>query len=348
MVAAAGEPGTLSPSVGAACFVAVLAGVIALAPLTRDINLIGLTGIDRGPQALTERAHAVLRNLGYADPATDEAVGYATDIDYLQHIDEHDRSATRWLALRSPQPPALLFWYRQSPRRLAPIGGAMRGHARESTADALGDDFVDARSGRPLGQLPGRADADRNTRTIERPRGSRLGAVVRGSRSSGRTLRAGGAAFDPPTFADARAAWTGKYPDRPDVPLRIEAAAALGKPVYFEMIAPWTRVQNEDPAPANTSGERVGVLLRTAVAPVALTLSMFLALRNLRVGRGDRRGAMRVSLFVLFAGAVSVALATGDLQVLSRGPAVLLLTPAVVWVLYIALEPHSAGSGRTS
>ena len=73
---------------------------------------------------LTERAHTLLRNLGYADSAADEAVGYATDIDYLQYIDEHDQSPARWRALATSQPPALLFWYRQSPRRLVPIGGA--------------------------------------------------------------------------------------------------------------------------------------------------------------------------------------------------------------------------------
>ena len=47
----------------------------------------------------------------------------------------------------------------------------------------------------------------------------------------------------PPIFADARAAWEGAYPERPDVPIRIEAAATLGKPVYFEIVAPWTRAQ---------------------------------------------------------------------------------------------------------
>ena len=94
------------------------------APLAREVSLIGLTKIELNPQQLTERAHIVSRNLGYADPAADEAVGYATDIDYLQYIDEQDRSATRWRPLAAAQPPALLFWYRQSPRRLVPLGGA--------------------------------------------------------------------------------------------------------------------------------------------------------------------------------------------------------------------------------
>ena len=115
----------MSPATGALCFAGVLAGLLALAPLTRDdVSLIGLTNIERSPQALTERAHTALRNLGYTDSAADEANGYTTDLDYLTYIDENDRSGTRWRALASPQPPALLFWHRQSPRRLVPIGGA--------------------------------------------------------------------------------------------------------------------------------------------------------------------------------------------------------------------------------
>ncbi len=34
--------------------------------------------------------------------------------------------------------------------------------------------------------------------------------------------------------ADARAAWEGNWPDHPDIPLRIEAGAFRGVPVYFD------------------------------------------------------------------------------------------------------------------
>ena len=115
MVAAAGEPGTLSPAMGALCFGGVLIGLLLLAPLARDVSLIGLTKPERAPQALVERAHAVLHNLGYVDAPADEAVGYAVDEDYLQYIEEHDRSPARWRALASRQPPALLFWYARVP-----------------------------------------------------------------------------------------------------------------------------------------------------------------------------------------------------------------------------------------
>ena len=110
--------------------------------------------------------------------------------------------------------------------------------------------------------------------------------------------------------------------------------------MHFEIVGPWTRPQNVDAQPAGTSGERVSLYMRTAIAPIAITVAALLAVRNLRQGRGDRRGALRLSLFLLAAGALSHALATGDLQVLSRGPSLVLFVPAFVWLLYIALEPH--------
>ena len=278
----------------------------------RDVSLIGLTKIELGPQALTERAHTVLRNLGYADPAADEAVGYMTDIDYLQHIDEHDRSATRWRALATSQPPALLFWYRQSPRRLVPIGGTdiVTRLNPPTTRSGMVSLTLD-RTGRLVSLLAVPAQ----TATLQ----ERSAAPVQTPAADWQPLFAEAglaiAQFSPaqpqwmpPIFADRRAAWQGTYPDRRDVPVRIEAAAVLGKPVYFEVVAPWTLPTNEDRGLGQTSGERIGLLMRSAVAPLAFAVAVLLALRNLRLGRGDRRGALRLSVFILAVGAASNAL----------------------------------------
>jgi hypothetical protein len=306
--------------------------------------LIGLTKIELGPQALTERAHTALRNLGYAEPPANEAVGYATDIDYLRYIDEHDRSPARWRALASSQPPALLFWHRHSPRRLMPIGGAnivtplnpppMRSGMVSLTLDQTGRLVsllavpvqVDTSQGAPNASTPASA-VDWTAVFAEAGL-----PIARFSPAEPRWI--------PPIFVDARAAWEGAYPDRPDVPIRIEAAAVRGRPAYFEIVAPWTRPRNEDAIQGNTSGERVALYGRTAMAPLAIISAVLLALRNLRLGRGDRRGALRLSMFLLAAGTVSNVLETGDLSVLTRGPTVVFFVPAFVWLLYIALEPH--------
>ena len=52
----------------------------------------------------------------------------------------------------------------------------------------------------------------------------------------------------PSVYADTRAAWEGVYPDRPEIPIRVEAAAARGRPTYFEIVAPWTPPQHLEPA----------------------------------------------------------------------------------------------------
>ena len=343
MVAAAGEPGTLSPAVGALCFGGALIGLTLLAPLMRDVSLIGLTKIELSPQTLTERAHTVLRNLGYVDPAADEAIGYSTDIDYLQYIDERDRSSTRWRTLGASQPPALLFWYRQGPRRLVPVGGAniVTRVNPPSTRSGMLSLTLD-RTGRLVSLLavpaqiqPPDDGAGASTSPAADWKALFTEAGLPLAQFSPVTPR-----WIPPIFADARSAWQGAYPERPDVPIRIEAAAALGKPVYFEIVAPWTRASNEDAVPGSTSGERVGLLMRTLVGPFLSLIAVLLALRNLRLGRGDRRGAMRLSIFLLAAGTVSNVLETGDLLTLTRGPVLVFYVPAFVWLLYIALEPH--------
>jgi eukaryotic-like serine/threonine-protein kinase len=343
MVAAAGEPGILSPSVGVLCFGGVLVGLILLAVFMGDVNLIGLSKIDRSSQFLTERAHSAVRNLGYPEPPADEAIGYTTDIDYLQYIDERDRSPTRWRTLANSQPPALLFWYRRSLRPLVPIGGTdivTRQNPPDTRAGMVS--IMLDRTGRLTrlvavpAQIENSQGPDHQAATAIDWTSLFAEAGLSMAQFSPATSQ-----WLPPIFADTRAAWAGTYPDRPDVPIRIEAAATHGKPVYFEIVAPWTQARNVEAAPVNTSGERVGVLMRTLLGPLVLIGGIALAVRNLHLRRGDRRGAMRLMVFIIVSGSVSNVLETGNLQILTRGPSLIGFVAVFVWLLYIALEPHA-------
>jgi hypothetical protein len=94
----------------------------------------------------------------------------------------------------------------------------------------------------------------------------------------------------PPVFGDTRAAWTGAYPDRPDIAIRVEATAWRGRPVYFQIFEPWS--------PTTLGGVRTGPQ-RLNAATVSLfvifaavvTGAFLLARRNLRLRRGDESGA---------------------------------------------------------
>ncbi len=152
--------------------------------------------------------------------------------------------------------------------------------------------------------------------------------------------------WTPPQWSDTRAAWAGVAPGRPSVPLRVEAAASRGKPVYFHLIWPWTRperMQEYQP----TAREKAGTAIFLGLFLAVLMGAVFLARRNLRLGRGDRRGAFRLAVFVL----VILALGWGieahhlpssdefGLFVIITSPALFLA--AFVWLLYIGLEPFT-------
>ena len=149
-----------------------------------------------------------------------------------------------------------------------------------------------------------------------------------------------GTRWPPPTCAwRGRGTWPGTTR-----PLRVEAAAFHGKPVFFSLIGDWTK-------PERTKGpeDSVGKKARQ-IGGIALVLSLFLgaiflARRNYRQGRGDREGALRLAT-VMFALEILLWLCRGHLVtgVATLGLLVIAVSTALfvsgtTWMLYLALEP---------
>jgi serine/threonine-protein kinase len=151
--------------------------------------------------------------------------------------------------------------------------------------------------------------------------------------------------WTPPRHADARAAWDGTYPGRPDLPLKIEAAAYRGRPVYFELNGAWQRPDRQTPFEAS-AGQKgfIGFLLTFYFG--ALALGALLAWRNLRLGRGDRRGAFRLALFTFALRMIYWVFAAHHVPTVGEVAGQFLsgLQSAVYWaffmgLMYLALEP---------
>jgi serine/threonine-protein kinase len=144
--------------------------------------------------------------------------------------------------------------------------------------------------------------------------------------------------------ADARTAWDGVDPLNPDYVIHIEAASFQGRPVYFETIYPWDHPTREEEASPGASW-RAAVSVSILVFIVALIGSAFLALRNLRFGRGDRRGAFRLAVFyfvlrmVWLVNAHHVTSLSDELQIFIKAMQNALFGAGFLWLLYIALEP---------
>ena len=142
--------------------------------------------------------------------------------------------------------------------------------------------------------------------------------------------------------SDTRAAWTGKWPDS-GRPLRVEAAAFGGRPVAFMLIGDWQkpwRMADE------TSGETTAYLVLLLGVTVAILIgAAILARRNIREGRGDRRGAARLAaymsavLMALWVCQVHVAATLGLFALFLLAVCTSVFYGVLLWTVYLALEP---------
>jgi serine/threonine-protein kinase len=139
--------------------------------------------------------------------------------------------------------------------------------------------------------------------------------------------------------ADTRAAWTAGAPRTE----RVEAAALRGKPVYFQVIQPWTRPER---MPQQSDGNFGLFVFLSFLALVICFGAAVLAVRNLRKQRGDRRGALRLAVF--FAAVQLLLWLTRSHIVPSFGTFAMFLVAmctsifygVLIWTVYIALEPY--------
>ena len=341
MVAAAGGVGALSPGVALAGAVAVLAGLAVVVLLSARTQALRYAPATRAPELLADQAHSIVQRLGYTLTAPDTNYGF-TVTDYLTYLRDSDVSASRWNNLRPGQPPGFTFWYRESPAALFTDNFNRRGRVslldpplRTPGEIALMLDL----KGRlhQLFVVPARMEEGTAA-------AADWGALFREAGMDLSRFTPSASRWTPPIYADTRAAWDGVYPERQDVPIHVEAAAAAGKPVFFQIYEPWSRTTLLQPA--RPRGAQIAAVVLFTVGGGLLAGALMLVRRNLRLGRGDQAGAFRLAL-VLCACHVAGGLIGGDFAlglpwvtgVLTAAVGRGLLTGMLAWILYVALEP---------
>jgi serine/threonine-protein kinase len=346
LVAAAGETEGLQPRVAVAWLASVLIGLAAVCALSDKVYMTGIVPLPNPPDALAAKAHELLQQFGYTAPPVDSASAFIYENDYLRYIEDHDKSAGRWDRLRSGNPSAIEFWYRESPRYLVAEKFLSAGFVQFSDPPRNVSGMIYevlAPSGRLeyFEAVPPQLDQSRGTAPApDWP------ALFKAAGLDSAQFNPAEPEWTPPVWSDTRAAWTGAVPGRPGVPLRVEAAASRGKPVYFQLIWPWTRperMQEYQPTAQERADNAILLVLFLAV----LMGAVFLARRNLRLGRGDRRGAFRLAVFVLVLLALASGINAHHLPTTDEFGLFVMLTSfalfiaAFVWLVYIGLEPYA-------
>src|SRR5262249_26793614 len=115
-------------------------------------------------------------------------------------------------------------------------------------------------------------------------------------------------------------------------------------PVWFDITGPWSRYGDPRPGHEETGAK----MMQACVLALHLTVlftGLVLAQRNLKLGRGDKRGAFRLAVF--FSSLDMVGWFMAGSHVLShlqasfdRALAESLKNSLISWVLYLGFEPH--------
>ena len=345
MVAAAPKRGSLRPWVAAALLAGVFAGFALVILLSGRNSLYRLAPLERSADDLRRRAGEVARRLGHDGPVADTVHGFAVDYELIDHVRRHDQSADRWEKLRTGSPPALAFWHRQSPHYIEPYDfWRITAFDPPNIVSGMVLTVLDT-SGRLtyLEAVPPQLD----TETPGAPPAATpdWAALFAEAGLDPAAFRPAPSQWTPPQVYDARAAWEGAYPGRPDLPLRVEAAAYRGRPVYFEAVGPWHTPWRQTPAGATSVADIQWAILLVFYFG-ALTLGALLAWRNLRLGRGDRRGALRLALFMFAIRMVYWVFNAHHVPTVTEvsfgflnGLQSALFAACFVGIMYLALEP---------
>jgi serine/threonine-protein kinase len=346
MIAAAGDLTGMSPRIGIACLAFIVAGLAAVWAIGVKVDLLEVAGTETTPEVLRHKARMVLTQLGYTDKAADSVEGFDYETQPLNYAEKQVHGKPDWPSILSKRPRVLVFWYRESPQAMTPAwwrdANMTPGIPQqdEPSRDTPGMTFVklddQARltyfeaiphQTRPAGAAVAAANWDELFKLAELDKSQ---------------FQPAEAQWTSPGDSDERTAWTGVYPGTA-IPLRIEAAAWMGKPVLFRLISPWTKPAIEHTVSAT---ETVRILIFMFMGTLMFLVPGFLAWRNIKRGKADRTGAMRLSVGI-FAACILMwilrahfAAGFGEFALFVLALSSGLFNATVIWTTYLALEPY--------
>jgi serine/threonine-protein kinase len=349
MVAASGDTAALSWKIAIPSLAAALVGLAAFVFLAATSSMIEKAQLTKPPEVLADKARELIQRLGYTAPPGDSAYAFDDNQDFLNSVAKTDKPLPQWDQIARSRPSPLKFWYRQSAEPMLAYG--MRnmfvpGDIHEDDPKPTMSGMIDVQLD-PEGRLtyleaipPEKEEPPAQTPP---PNWNALFAAADLDMSK----------FKPATpiwaslaASDVRQAWTGEWPGYNHRPLRVEAAAWHGRPVFFSLIGPWTRAARMPSSEPGGAGDLVTRILTVCILFVPISAAAFLARWNFVRGKGDRTGALRLAIVMFSLYMVLWAFqahfpSIGNfvyLMVLAIGVA--LFWGAVVWVLYLALEPY--------
>ena len=344
VAAAAASSGLLPVSMAVACLAILPLGLLISAALGERVSYVGASHIEHSPEYLAQTARDLLAQLGYTTNPLDRALGFGIDNDYIKYREKKTDPAKRWSDVAALRPGPMYFWYRESPVNMH---GTLFGFSR-------GIGLTDPQP-RVSGEVTIQMDVHGRLIALEAIPPQRdespppEQAIVWDPLFDAAGLDMSRFQLTSPQWQplsgwDTRAAWKGTMAEVPDTEIRVEAASWRDRPVYFDVIGPWTR-----PARQQKFEQPIEQLVQQALAVgmllITVTACGFFIRANVRSGRVDRRGAFRLGAYA-FTGTLCASILFGhhqngleELNFFVRAFANACFLGVMVWLLYLAVEP---------
>jgi serine/threonine-protein kinase len=344
LVADAGPVEGLRTPVAMACLAMVIIGLALLCVLRQRQDLINQIPMENSSEVLAAKAREIAKLFGHTERPVDTLNAWSYDPDYLRYATQQKSAAARAPRLYTPYPPAVFFWYRQSPRYITGFG--ITGFGDLYTM------YLFNRNTLEPGMVAVVLDAEGRLLEFQaRPSGQTLGNARAPTLDWLPLFAAAG--LDPSRFDsvqpewapngpfDARAAWSGLSESNSRETVRVEAAAYQNRPVGFRILSPWSRI---NAAPRVFVGSLTLPMFIFFVLTVPAAAGL-LAWKNARNGRGDRRGAFRLGVFGFVCAFLQSLTALhhtptpGEFILLFSAIQYAVTIGCLGWVIYMAFEP---------
>jgi hypothetical protein len=345
MVAAAGETATISVRAIVGCLAVTVAGIALVISLGQSLILPRRIPFDNSAQALAQKAQDLVRSFGYTARPRDSAFGFSFSGTYLRYLERNEKPDMIRAQLAAGQPAAVYLWYRESPQYMEVLGSlhpAVSMTDPPMTVSGMVQVHLDTQ-GRLLRFIAVPPQFEKAASTPSHP--FDWNVLLRAAGLDSNRFIPAEPEWIPLSGFDARSAWTGSYAHAPALPIRVEAAAWRGRPVYFDVIGPWTvpaRMQPDQRTRQQIVGDWVGLFMAFAVFGVAAGL----AWRNWSTGRADGRGSFRLASFtglcimLAWACIANHVPSAEEFTSFTLALSFALLNGAAQGLLYMALEPY--------
>jgi predicted Ser/Thr protein kinase len=352
MVAAAGETEGVRPRVALAILGAILLGLAFAVGYSIHYGAFEKMGLELTPEVLVQKSREIIARLGYEGRPADSAYDIDLDGDFQNAVEKNDKPHPDWNAVLAGRPTLMHLWYRQSPDTLVASNyldnlltpGIVGEHDPPTVLSGMINIEVDMQ-GRLI-YFQAIPPQKFESAAVPQPPASAFdwNTLFSAAGLDMSKFQAAAPSWNSLAAFDSRMAWTGIWPGT-NRPLRVEAAAFQGKPVFFALTGDWTKPDRMVSTDKKSLGQRMNNLVQVFVLLGGLGGAAFLARRNYRHGRGDRKGALRLAI-VMFSLLIAIFLCRSHFSSFNDtiGNSILAISTALfvsscIWVLYMAVEP---------